>query len=102
MQEYAKAALNNTTEAVAFYGKHLNNSQFHAARDIANLPVTEWASFASYSTFKRYWFFSLQVLETSNFRPINLNDLKRKLSEHDKWLDVLNKDLQRNQNRRDI
>jgi|HubBroStandDraft_6_1064221.scaffolds.fasta_scaffold2223025_1 hypothetical protein len=47
MQEYAKAALNNTTEAVAFYGKHLNDSQFHAARDIANLPVTEWASFAS-------------------------------------------------------
>lgn len=102
LQQYVKAVFSNETEAIAFYAKHNNNSQLHAVRDIANLPVTEWPSFASYSTFKMYWFFSLQILQTSNVQPINKDDVKDKLDKHDTWLRILSEDLKREKNRRDI
>ena len=95
LQQYVKAVFSNETEAIAFYAKHNNNSQLHAVRDIANLPVTEWPSFASYSTFKMYWFFSLQILQTSNVQPINKDDVKDKLDKHDTWLRILSEDLKR-------
>ncbi|WLA39752.1 hypothetical protein QNJ95_44170 [Bradyrhizobium elkanii] len=99
LQLYVKAARNDASEAISFYNRHLNDAQMHAARDLAHIPVTEWPTFATYCSFKRYWFFSLQVLETSNVQPINKSDLETKMKRHDDWLEVLMQDFDRDAKR---
>jgi hypothetical protein len=95
LQKYSQAALGDRREAKAFYPKHLNDAEFHAARDLANLPVTQWPSFASYCAFKQYWHFSLEAFDTSRVQPIDKDDLGNKLKEHDTWLNELHECLSR-------
>lgn len=87
LQTYAKAAVANSSEAIAFYTKHLNDADLHGMRDLAHMPVTSWPSLETYRCFKLYWFFSVQLLETSNTHPINVSGLPPKLEAHDYWFE---------------
>lgn len=86
VQRYANVASINTEEANRFYNKHMNDSEWHAMRDLAFLPVVGWPSLESYASFKRYLFISLKVLDTSNAATIDKNKLDVKLEQHDVWL----------------
>jgi hypothetical protein len=93
LTEYVDGAFRNDAEAIGFYQKHSSDTRIVAMTDLANLPVMAWPSLGLYHSFKRYWFASLEVLETSNFSPINVEDLKRKLLEREKWILVVAMDL---------
>lgn len=86
VQRYAIAASMDREEANMFYNKHMNDSKWHAMNDLAHLPVVGWPSLESYASFKRYWFISLKVLETSHAATIDKNELDVQLKQHDVWL----------------
>ena len=86
VQRYAIEVSMDTEEANKFYNKHVNDSEWHAMRDLAFLPVVGWPSLESYASFKRYWFISLRVLETSHTATIDKNELGAQLKWHDLWL----------------
>jgi hypothetical protein len=86
VQRYARAAKEDSEEALKFYSKHMNGSEWHAMCDLAHLPVTGWPSLESYASFKQYWFFSLKTLETSHSATIDKNELEMQLKQHDVWL----------------
>lgn len=90
VKRYVTAAIAKDSAAIGFYHKHLNEAELHSMSDLAHIPVTSWPSLDAYASFKRYWFFALQVLETSNISPINVDDLRLKLEAHDYWLNHTN------------
>jgi hypothetical protein len=71
VQWYAVSASMDTEEANKFYNKHMNDSEWHAMYDLAQFPVIGWPSLETYASFKRYWFLSLKVLETSHAATID-------------------------------
>jgi hypothetical protein len=86
VRSYTDMAIANDWMASSFYSRHLNDVEVHGMTDLAHLPIISWPSLETYASFRRYWSFSIQVLETSNTSPINKDDLGLKLKEHDLWL----------------
>jgi hypothetical protein len=86
VKRYADAAMADKPEALKFYNQHLNDSEMQGMIDLARIPVTQWPSLEAYANFKRYWYFSLKVLETSYEATIDKNELDVLLKQHDVWL----------------
>ena len=86
VRSYTDAAAANDWMANSFYRRHGNDAEVHGMADLARLPIISWPSFETYASFRRYWFFSVRVLETSESSPIDVDDLRLKLRDHDLWL----------------
>jgi hypothetical protein len=98
VQKYIENVRTGDTALVANYDiKHMNDPEYHAARDLAFIPVTHWPSLATYFSFKSYWFLAMQVLQTSQHLPIvreNLDQLTDRCAmERDCLILILEKDI---------
>ncbi len=79
----------DTKEALNYYRHHNNDPEWHAAKDLAFIPVTQWPSLAAYTSFKRYWFLANRLLGTSDSNPIDVIDAKVKAAEYERRHDTL-------------
>jgi hypothetical protein len=86
VKRYADAAITDKPEALHFFNNHMNDSELNGMYDLVHIPVTQWPSLEAYANFKRYWWFSLKVLETSNAATIDKSELDVQLRQHDVWL----------------
>lgn len=94
VQSYVEAALAGRPEANNFNALHSSDAQYHGMIDLAHLPVIHWPSLQAFANFKRYWFKSLRLLETSQIQPINRDTLGLRLKEHDEALPDLRETLE--------
>jgi hypothetical protein len=70
----------DTGETYLYNVRHMNDAEESAARDLASVPVMQWPSLPAYLHFKRYWYLSIQILETSRANPAAVRDTVKSLA----------------------
>jgi hypothetical protein len=65
VQQFLKLYWAHDPEAGGYYNKQTNDSRWSRMVDFNKMPVTQWPSVESYDAFKRYFFASITLMETS-------------------------------------
>jgi hypothetical protein len=91
VQEYIKLVRSSDPAAKGYYNRNLNDIRLHHMIDFANMPVMQWPSVDAYDAFKRYWFLSVSVLQTSV--DTKDTDAEGRMRAYDESLENLQKTL---------
>jgi hypothetical protein len=65
VQKYITYYRDNDPSAKGYYNRQLNDARMIRMVDFNTMPITQWPSVASYDAFKRYFFASITLMETS-------------------------------------
>jgi hypothetical protein len=68
-QQYITLYNANAPEAAGYYNRLRNDYRISRMVDFNTMPVTQWPSVESYDAFKRYFFSSTNLMETSGASP---------------------------------